>query len=377
MLFGGLPVDVRYLELVAQEVRLTAYCSTWLPARIPTASVPPRGVPVRRLRPVVRAERGHLAFCYAGLRSALDADRPDVVHVLSEPWGLLAVQAARWVRTNPPARLVLHGCDTIWHHGSRSEQLVRRSLLRRTLPTTHAWAAESGKALGVARRNGLPAASRTARIHTNPRDAATFRRPDPGERARARAGLGLVDNRPAIGILGRLVPEKGIRLFLDAADALQRQGFPGRFLVAGDGPLRDEVQRRATDHLRPLGGLAHPVGVQTFFHALDVITCPSLTTPDWEDQGPRSLLEAMMCGCIPVGTPTGAIPEMLAGHGVLAESVTAPAVAHAIGQAAAIAADPARADDLARWAQSIYSSDAGARQLVDLWRSVAGPGGHG
>jgi glycosyltransferase involved in cell wall biosynthesis len=371
MLCGIMPLDTRHLEAAARRVNLTIYCSQWLPKGAYNASAAPVDVVVRMFAPIVRSNRGHLVFVYRGLRRALDADRPDVVHVVSEPWGLLAVQAVSWVRANPGARLALHGCDTIWHHGGAVEQWGRRALLRRTLPSTHAWIAESGKALALAARNGLPESSMRARIHTNPRDGTRFRPPAPAERARARAVLEVSPDSVAVGLLGRLVPEKGIRLFLDAADSLLRDGFPGQFFIAGDGPLREEVGRRASSRLISLGILSHPSGVLQLLQALDVLACPSLTTPSWEDQGPRSLLEAMMCGCIPVGTRTGAIPEMLGEHGTLAGSTEPRAVADAIVRAAAMSRDDARRRQLALWAHDLYSADAVAAQLVDLWQAVA------
>jgi len=49
-----------------------------------------------------------------------------------------------------------------------------------------------------------------------------------------------------------------------------------------------------------------------------------------------------MCGCMPVGTPTGAIPEMLDGHGVVATSTEAHVLADAIACGSAMARDGTR-----------------------------------
>lgn len=369
LLCGGLPADTSHLEAAARDVELTVFGSR-LPPGVVTDAVSPATFAVQEFTPVVRSARGHLLYVYGGLSRALDRERPDVVHVISEPWGLLSVQAARWVRANRPAKLVLHGCDTIWHHGAIAEQLARRTLLRYTLPAVDAWVAESDKALSLAGENGLPDRSLRARIHTNPRDGKLFRPPASSERARARAALGLPDGMAAIGLLGRLVPEKGVQLFIEAARLLQHHGFPARFFIAGNGPLREEVQRCASPEIVPLGPLPYPNGVLDLFTALDVLACPSLTTSWWEDQGPRSVLEAMMCGCIPMGTRTGAIPEMLDGFGALADRTTPAAVADAIAAAAALSTEPAERARLSAWAHSRYSGDAAAGQLVELWRDL-------
>ena len=59
--------------------------------------------------------------------------------MISEPWVCCPVQAARWVRANRSAKLVLHGCDTVWHHGALTKQLARRVLLWYILPAVDAW----------------------------------------------------------------------------------------------------------------------------------------------------------------------------------------------------------------------------------------------
>lgn len=370
LLCGGLPLDSAHLRAAADDVDLVVHRSGWQPQQVAVGSEPPEGLVVEDHQPLWKSQRGHLAFLFPDLNQRLDRRRPDVVHVISEPWGLLALQAAEWVRRRPGTGLVLHGCDTRWHHGGRLEQAARRAVLKRTLPVTAGWAAENQKALDLARRNGLPDGSTTARIHTNPRDAGVFRPPTAEQRRRARAELGLRDEDVAVGFLGRLTPEKGVRLLLDSADLLHSRGF--RFVVAGDGPLQEEVNQRRSPSVIPVGRLSHPEGVLRFFSGLDVLACPSLTSPSWEDQGPRAVLEAMLCGVVPVATPTGALPEMLDGHGVLAQGLDAAALADALVQGSALAADDDRRERLSEWAQERWSSTAVAAQLVTLWRHVAG-----
>src|SRR6478672_6003922 len=87
---GGLPLDWSYLEVAAQAVNLTVHRSSWQPpgtsAGTPSA-VP--GVTLRDYAPILRSSRGRLAYVFPGLHKALTRDEPDVVHVISEPWGLL------------------------------------------------------------------------------------------------------------------------------------------------------------------------------------------------------------------------------------------------------------------------------------------------
>src|SRR5438046_10403904 len=47
-----------------------------------------------------------------------------------------------------------------------------------------------------------------------------------------------------IGTVARMVPVKGLDLFLDVAAALRRETQFVRFSILGDGPLREELARR-------------------------------------------------------------------------------------------------------------------------------------
>lgn len=367
---GGWPADTSHLRELARCVDLRFHHSSWLPAHQVSGLAGPSEVDSRTYRPLVRSKRGHLTFVLAGLHRGLDAQSPDVVHVISEPWGLISVQAARWVRANPSAQLVMHGCDTIWNHGGIAEKYVRRRLVKRTLNVAGAYAAENTKALRLAEQNGLRSGALSARIHTNPRDSAIWHRPSTDERRAAREALGLDEETVAVGFSGRLVAQKGVAVLVDAAEQLIASDFPGRFFIAGSGPLEGELRARGAEGVELLGSLEHPGGVRQLLHALDIFTCPSLITPEWEDQGPRALLEAMMCGVMPVATNTGGIPEMLGGHGVLTEGVDAQALADGLQKAATMCGD-ANSDILARYAASLYSEHAAANQMLELWNSIA------
>ena len=59
-----------------------------------------------------------------------------------------------------------------------------------------------------------------------------------------RRGLGVGDDMPVIGFVGRLVMEKGLDVFSDAIDHLERRQIRHQVLVVGDGPARAWFEKR-------------------------------------------------------------------------------------------------------------------------------------
>src|SRR3546814_1425272 len=59
-----------------------------------------------------------------------------------------------------------------------------------------------------------------------------------------RRSLGIADDEPVIGFVGRLVMEKGLDVFSDSIDRLTASGVRHRVLVVGDGPAREWFQNR-------------------------------------------------------------------------------------------------------------------------------------
>ena len=68
---------------------------------------------------------------------------------------------------------------------------------------------------------------------------------NPGRRDLAwRRSLGIADDVPTIGFVGRLVMEKGLDVFSDTIDRLARRQIRHKVLVVGEGPARDWFEKR-------------------------------------------------------------------------------------------------------------------------------------
>jgi glycosyltransferase involved in cell wall biosynthesis len=119
--------------------------------------------------------------------------------------------------------------------------------------------------------------------------------------------------RFVIGYAGRLVPEKGLDVVIDAAAGLE--GVALRFV--GNGPLRDELRERAAAQAVSLEidtAVAHDT-MAAAYASFDVLVLPSRTTDTWVEQFGRVLVEAMWCGVPVVGSDSGEIPWVIESTG--------------------------------------------------------------
>jgi glycosyltransferase involved in cell wall biosynthesis len=139
------------------------------------------------------------------------------------------------------------------------------------------------------------------------------------ERAAARAAYGIPADAFCVAVIGRLSVEKGHRVLFDAL-----RGRQAVVLVAGDGPLRAELEQAASGvDARFLGYLADPRPV---FAAADVVALPSLT-----EGLPLVALEALALGRCVVASAVGELPELLGGGaGVLVPPGDARALSEAL-----------------------------------------------
>ncbi len=104
-----------------------------------------------------------------------------------------------------------------------------------------------------------------------------------------RRELGIGDDEPVIGFIGRLVMEKGLDVFSDSVDRLEAQGCRHKVLVVGDGPARDWFQRRLPNAV--FTGFQTGSDLGRAVASMDMLFNPSVT----ETFG-NVTLEAMACG---------------------------------------------------------------------------------
>jgi glycosyltransferase involved in cell wall biosynthesis len=146
------------------------------------------------------------------------------------------------------------------------------------------------------------------------------------ERGESYRALGIPNDAPVVGLVGRIVAVKAPELFLKAV-ALASKDVPGlRALVIGDGPLRPEAEA----HARRLGVEQRTVftglreDVPDLLAGMDVLVFSST-----REGLSIAMLEAMAAGVPVVATRVGGNPELIDSgvSGFLVPSGDAPALA--------------------------------------------------
>lgn len=120
--------------------------------------------------------------------------------------------------------------------------------------------------------------------------------------------LWLPHHAPIVGNVAALVPHKGHRHLIDAASLVLRQVPDTRFVIAGEGELRPNLERAIKDRRLEkhvlLAGFRPDV--LSLHKAFDIFAMSSVT----EGLG-TSLLDAMAAGKPVVATTAGGIPEVV------------------------------------------------------------------
>ncbi len=361
---GEPPTEMGHLELVALDFDIVVYHG----GKPSPASATSSAIRQRVMSPVIRPRRsGHLHWLYPKMTARLRDDRPDIVHVISEPWGARAVLAAAWAdRKSTQVRLVTHGCDRQWFHGNTVERRGKEFLTRFTLTKSEAFVAETIDAALQVRNYPWGRDLRVAAVHTNPRDASLFTPPSSLiEQRSVRRRLGLPETGKGVLFLGRFEVEKGPQLFMACAERVRLSDSSAWFAIGGGGPLGAEIRARCNaSGVIFLGDIRYPNGVASVLRAVDFVVVPSITTPTVSEQGPRVVIEAMLSGRRVIGSSAGAIPAMVGGAGRTFPETDVDALVGILSEEIHGEYDARIPRDRAI---GLYSTEATAQALSDLW----------
>lgn len=242
----------------------------------------------------------HLHF-YPTLRRLLRRERPDIVHIDEEPYNFATFHA------NVLARRF--GAKTLWFSW---QNLQRR----------YPWPFSAMETYNLRHADYALMGSQTAATvweqkgYRGPRAVVPQFGVDPDIFAPPSAPRRF--SPVHLAYVGRLVPEKGVDLFVEALHGLEGDWYA---TILGSGPEQERLMAQVQT-----AGIGERVSFHTpipssampgFYQTVDVLVLPSRTRSNWMEQFGRVLIEAMACGAVVVGAATGEIPAVIGDAGMV------------------------------------------------------------
>jgi L-malate glycosyltransferase len=182
----------------------------------------------------------------------------------------------------------------------------------------------------------------------------------------------LKDASVVFGTVAVFREEKNLSMLIDAFAETLATVPKAKLLLVGDGPLRKELEvqvntRGISDSVVFAGATSTPAN---WMRAIDVYVIPSRS-----EAFSNSLLEAMACGCCPIGSDVGGTSELIR-HGEAGFLFESNKEAELVSYMRTLATNSELRDRMGRSAQqrvqSLYSIDISAKQLATIYRTVQG-----
>jgi len=245
-------------------------------------------------------------------------ERPDIVHTHTAKAGTVGRVAGFFYRWLTPGTLAgrprackfvhtYHGHVFHSYYGrSRTrlfvaiERLLARLVTDQLIVVSEQQGAEIGTDFRVGRRGQI-------KVVPLGLDLSVFA-DHASRRARFRDELAVDDETVLVGIVGRLTEIKNHRMFLNSVARLKDRGPKMRFVVIGDGSLRESLEQQARSlglqsEVIFTGGRRDP---EYFYPALDIVALTSLN-----EGTPLTLIEAMANARPVVATSVGGVVDLI------------------------------------------------------------------
>ncbi|MFJ4245509.1 glycosyltransferase family 4 protein [Streptomyces iakyrus] len=297
----------------------------------------------------------------AALRAA--CANADLVHAHGLHASFRTVLALSGRRVRTPLVVTWH--DRAHADGARAHML--RVLERRVVKAATVVLGTTSALVDRARLTGARDARLAAVALPGPRRP---REPDDPDRRRpkVRAELGAI-GRPLLMAVGSLERHRGYDVLLDAARAWRRLDPVPQIVIAGEGPLRGELQARIEEEGLPVRLIGRREDITDLLAAADLALLPSR----WEA---RSVLaqEALYARVPLVATEVGGIPELVGDAAELVPYGDAKALADAVVR---LLGDRGRRDLLAakgaRQAAGWPTEDETVAQVLSVYDELTQP----
>ncbi len=308
-----------------------------------------------QISPVRFNGRFHFHY-YPAIARELARLQPDLLHMDEEPYNF-----ATWHGLRAASRLDIPGTFFTWQN------------LERRYPPPFSWMEQANYKRAPVAIAGNVDASTVLRGKGYAGEIAVI--PQFGVDPKSFSPLppqGMTDEPFVVGYAGGLLPEKGVDLLLRACARLDTDW---RLLLAGEGDQQPVLQRLAGElgageRVSFVGRIASQA-MADFYRRLDVFVLPSHSTPNWQEQFGRVLIEAMACGVPVVGSDSGEIPHVIGDAGLIFPEDDVDALA---GQLQRLHQEPALAIELAQSGRdrvlAHFTMQSVARRTVEVYEKL-------
>jgi glycosyltransferase involved in cell wall biosynthesis len=272
-------------------------------------------------------------YRFAFLQELLDRKHPRIILLDNDPVSRLAVQLGKWAKKNDARlfcisneNLPLDIASAVERRGWKAAPaaIVKRIMLQQTKKLVETVFTINRDGERLFKQEGY----RNVRLMPLGFDPAYFY-PDPVSGSRIREALRL--QHKVVAYFGRLTPEKGIHVLIRALAELRQYAW--QLMMDSFDPAssayHSEIKRLLEDAaIVDRVVFIHPTHAQiaAYMNAADIVVTPSVTIPSWKEQYGRVAAEAMACGKKVIASDSGALPDLLAGHGFVFEEGNAQAL---------------------------------------------------
>jgi L-malate glycosyltransferase len=180
----------------------------------------------------------------------------------------------------------------------------------------------------------------------------------------------LAEASTVIGTVALLRPEKNLDLLIEAFAQVHKADGDARLLIVGSGPLKEKLVAKACA-LNVQSACVFREAVSQpaeYMRSIDIFALPSSS-----EGFSNSLLEAMACGCCPVASRIGGLPELIPAddYGLLFELGSVEQLATALRR---LVQNPEerknKAQSAARYVEQNFTMVIAAAKLAEIYRAI-------
>ncbi len=265
-------------------------------------------------------------YLFESLIGLLGQKRPRIILLDNDPVSRLTIQLGRWAKKNSARlfcvsneNLPMDISSAIGRRGWKAmpAAIIKRAMLWQTVKLVDGVFTVNHDGEKLFKQEGYL----NVRHMTLGFDPAYFF-PDTEARSQIREKLNLQDK--VVSYFGRLTPEKGIHNLIQALGELKQYGW--QLMMDFFDPATSSYHAEINQLLQQAGIVSRVVfinpshtGIAAYMNASDIVVVPSVTIPAWKEQYGRVAAEAMACGRTVIASNSGALPDLISGHGYLFE----------------------------------------------------------